>query len=214
MKDDLLTMYPFNLARAVLLSDEKAAETYIPGIAEALATLTEREQGVIMCRFRRKLTLEQTAKEYGITRERIRQIEAKALRKLRRPDRISMIRAVPRIELHKEIHAYTKLQEDYDLLAKAFETLTAQKAEPGVIIPMATMADILNTPLENLDLSIRSYNCLKRYGKNTLRDLVEMPESELIKVRNLGRKSVAEVKAKLAERGVNLRQEGENNGKG
>lgn len=207
MNTDLLSMYPFNLARGIFLDDDEALAAYIPGMADALATLTEREQGVIAYRFARKFTLEQTAREYGVTRERIRQIEAKALRKLRHPDRINMIRAVPRTELHTEIHAYTKLQEDYDLLAKAFETLTAQKAEPGVIIPMAKRADILNTPLENLDLSIRSYNCLKRYGKNTLRDLVEMPESELIKLRNLGRKSVAEVKAKLTEYGVELRQE-------
>ena len=204
MKTDLLTMYPFNLARGIFRDDDEALAVYIPGIEEALATLTEREQGVIAYRFERKFTLEQTAKEYGITRERIRQIEVKALRKLRRPDRIAMIRAVPRTELHTEIHAYTKLQEDYDLLAKAFETLTAQKAEPGVIIPMATMADILNTPLENLDLSVRSYNALKRRGINTIRDITEMSESELMKVRNLGKKSLAEVKAKLTDCGVEL----------
>lgn len=207
MKADLLSMYPLNLARGIFRDDDEALAVYIPGIADALATLTEREQGVIAYRFVRKFTLEQTAKEYGITRERIRQIEAKALRRLRHPTRISMMSAVPLTELHAEIHAYSQLQEDYDLLAKAFETLTAKKAEPGVIISMVTMADILNTPLENLDLSVRSYNCLKRRGINTIRDITEMSESELIKVRNLGRKSVAEVKAKLTEYGVELRKE-------
>lgn len=207
MNADLLSMYPLNLARAVFASDDEALAAYIPGVADALATLTEREQGVIACRFERGLTLEQTAKEYGITRERIRQVEAKALRKLRHPTRISMMRAVPRTELHAEIHAHRQLQNDYDLLAKAFETLTAKKAEPGVIIPMAEQASRLETPLENLDLSIRSYNALKRRGINTIRDITEMSESELMKVRNLGRKSVAEVKAKLTEYGVELRKE-------
>ena len=202
---ELIDLYPLNLARCIFESEEEARKAYIPGISAALATLTEREQSVIACRFQRKLTLEQCGKEYGITRERIRQIEAKAIRKLRHPSRLNMMRAVPLTELQAKHTEYFKLQDEYEWLKKAFELLTAQKAEPGVIIPMAKIAERLEAPIEELDLSVRSYNCLRRVGKDKLRDIVEMTEGELMKVRNLGRKSYAEVVAKLKEYGLRLK---------
>ena len=52
---------------------------------------------------------------------------------------------------------------------------------------------------------MRSYNCLRRAGKDKLRDIVEMTEGELMKVRNLGSKSYAEVVAKLKEYGLRLK---------
>ena len=66
---------------------------------------------------------------------------------------------------------------------------------------------MLETTIEELDLSIRSYNCLKRAGINTLQELTNKSEAEMIKVRNLGRKSLEEVKAKLADLELGLRQE-------
>ncbi len=200
-------MYPLNLARAIFDSAEEAREVYIPGISAALATLTEREQGVLMHRFQRKLTLQQCGKEYGITRERIRQIEAKALRKLRHPTRANMMKAVPLPELQAKHTEYCNLKDEYEWLKKAFESLTAQKAEPGVIVPMAEHASLLAKPIEELDLSIRSYNCLRRNGKDTVRDIVEMTEDELKGVRNLGMKSLVEIKAKLTEYGLVLKGE-------
>jgi hypothetical protein len=202
---NLTDIYPLNLAKAVFDSEEEARKVYIPGISAALATLTELEQGVIMHRFQRKLTLEQCGKEYGITRERIRQIEAKAIRKLRHPTRTNLMKAVPLTELQAECTEYYKLQNEYEWLKKAFESLTARKAEPGVIMPMVEYATLLETPLEAMGLSVRSYNCLRRAGKNTLGDIVEMYEHELVKVRNLGRKSFCEVIAKLKEYGLGLK---------
>jgi hypothetical protein len=202
---ELTDIYPLNIAKAIFDSEEEARKVYIPGISAALATLTEREQGVLIHRFQRKLTLEQCGKEYGITRERIRQIEAKALRKLRHPTRANMMKAVPLTELQAKHTEYCNLKDDYEWLKKAFETLTAQKAEPGVIIPMAEHASRLEMPIEELDLSVRSYNCLRRNGKDTLRDIVEMTEDELKGVRNLGMKSLLEIKAKLNEYGLVLK---------
>ena len=66
---------------------------------------------------------------------------------------------------------------------------------------------MLETTIEELDLSVRSYNCLKRAGINTLQELTNKSEAEMIKVRNLGRKSLEEVKAKLADLELGLRQE-------
>ncbi len=64
---------------------------------------------------------------------------------------------------------------------------------------------ILEMTIEELDLSVRSYNCLKRAGINTVDELVQKNEEEMMKVRNLGRKSLEEVQQKLAALGLNLR---------
>ncbi len=61
--------------------------------------------------------------------------------------------------------------------------------------------------IEELNLSVRSYNCLKREGINAVGDLVLKSESELMDIRNFGQKSIDEVKAKLEELGLGLREE-------
>lgn len=59
--------------------------------------------------------------------------------------------------------------------------------------------------IEELDLSVRSFNCLKRAGINTVEDLTNKTEEEMMKVRNLGRKSLEEVFQKLNELGFQLK---------
>lgn len=61
------------------------------------------------------------------------------------------------------------------------------------------------TAIEELDLSVRSYNCLKRAGISTVAELTQKTEDEMMKVRNLGKKSLKEVKEKLAENGLSFR---------
>lgn len=65
----------------------------------------------------------------------------------------------------------------------------------------------LEMTIEELDLSVRSYNCLKRAGINTVQELTEKSEADMMRVRNLGRKSLVEVKEKLADLGLSLKQE-------
>ena len=64
----------------------------------------------------------------------------------------------------------------------------------------------LEMTIEELELSVRSFNCLKRASINSVGDLISKSESEMMKVRNLGRKSLDEVKIKLANMGLSLRQ--------
>ena len=66
---------------------------------------------------------------------------------------------------------------------------------------------MLEMTIEELDLSVRSYNCLKRAGINTVQELTNKSEADMMKVRNLGRKSLEEVKAKLADLGLSLRHD-------
>lgn len=63
---------------------------------------------------------------------------------------------------------------------------------------------VLEMTIEELDLSVRSFNCLKRANINTVEDLISKTEDEMIKVRNLGRKSLEEVEHKLAMMGLSL----------
>lgn len=68
---------------------------------------------------------------------------------------------------------------------------------------------VLEMTIEELDLSVRSYNCLKRAGINTVEELTNKSEDDMMKVRNLGKKSLEEVKHKLAELDLGLRAEDE-----
>ena len=63
---------------------------------------------------------------------------------------------------------------------------------------------VLEMNIDELELSVRSYNCLKRAEINTVADLMQKSEDDMIKVRNLGRKSLEEVKKKLQELGLTL----------
>ena len=66
---------------------------------------------------------------------------------------------------------------------------------------------MLDMTIEDLDLSVRSYNCLKRAGINTVQELASKTEQEMLKVRNLGRKSQEEVKIKLQELELGFKDE-------
>ncbi len=67
----------------------------------------------------------------------------------------------------------------------------------------------LEMTIEELELSVRSFNCLKRASINTVAELIEKSENDMMKVRNLGKKSLDEVKAKLSELNLGLREEDE-----
>ena len=68
---------------------------------------------------------------------------------------------------------------------------------------------VLEMTIEELDLSVRSFNCLKRAGINTVEDLINKSEDDMMKVRNLGRKSLEEVVYKLNSLGFSLRKDDE-----
>ncbi|MGE7874411.1 DNA-directed RNA polymerase subunit alpha [Bacillus paramycoides] len=83
----------------------------------------------------------------------------------------------------------------------------AQNAEIMVEKEEDQKEKVLEMTIEELDLSVRSYNCLKRAGFNTVQELANKTEEDMMKVRNLGRKSLEEVKHKLEELGLGLRKD-------
>ena len=72
----------------------------------------------------------------------------------------------------------------------------------------AALAADLALPIEELDLTVRSYNCLKREGIHTVGELIARSEQDLLDIRNFGAKSIDEVKAKLVEMGLSLQDSG------
>ncbi len=91
---------------------------------------------------------------------------------------------------------------------KLFVGLTEKINDEEAVVEEETdeKGRLLELPIEELELSVRSYNCLKRAGINTVEDLVQRTEDDMIKVRNLGKKSLEEVDQKLNELGLSLRK--------
>jgi len=82
----------------------------------------------------------------------------------------------------------------------------ASSAEGDLEVPGVSLAGGMeNFPIEELELGVRSYNCLKRVGIETIGDLVTKSESELAAIPNFGKKSIEEVKETLAQHGLTLR---------
>lgn len=89
-------------------------------------------------------------------------------------------------------------------LARELNT-QAEGVEIGAATPDVPISNELATPIEDLDLSVRSYNCLKRENINYVNELVALSEQQLMNIRNIGQKSVDEVKEKLEEMGLSLK---------
>ena len=97
-----------------------------------------------------------------------------------------------------------KIMNDH---VKLFVDLVENMAEKAILVePQAdTQKKVLEMSVEDLDLSVRSYNCLKRANIHTVDDLTRRTEDDMLKVRNLGKKSLEEVVKKLEDLGLSLK---------
>ncbi|MGM9876338.1 MAG: DNA-directed RNA polymerase subunit alpha [Bacilli bacterium] len=98
------------------------------------------------------------------------------------------------------------------ILIEHFEVLTDLNSiadETGLMISKSEdpAVKILETSIDDLDFSVRAYNCLKRANILTLRDLVDKTENEMMKIRNLGKKSLKEVMDKVKDMGLTFKDE-------
>lgn len=90
-----------------------------------------------------------------------------------------------------------------------FVSLTDEAREAEIMVEKEEdqKEKVMEMTIEELDLSVRSYNCLKRAGINTVHELTQKSEEDMMKVRNLGKKSLEEVVLKLEEMGLSLRKD-------
>lgn len=211
--------YPFNLIDAIYCDEIVWMDDadHVAGLEHALLTLSDREQKVLEERFQESKTLEEVGRDLNVTRERIRQIEAKALRKLRHPARRNFImhgyfggaelkeikaKTVELDEREKSIEERErKLNEMLEKYKPKFDALRITIESP---LEEVQDAFVNSMPIEEMDLSVRSFNCLRRANIRTVLDLIAYCENDgnelkLLRVRNLGRKSIREVLERLYE---------------
>lgn len=185
--NELIGIYPFNLLNAIL------DDCYDVNLRVFLNLLSEkisvREKEVLECRFKHLMTLEETGKRFGVTRERIRQVESKGIRKLRR-------------ELTKN-DGSVSLEEFKQLNLRFGRLLTILKKQQiiGSALEFDDELIFKEMSIEYLGLNVRSYNCLKRAGINTIDDLLAIDKEQLKQVRNLGRYSYNEIIERLNDFG-------------
>lgn len=129
--------------------------------------------------------------------------------------RVGQITDYDKLTLEMETNGSIKPDEAVSLAAKIlcehlmlFINLTDHVGQVEIMVEKEEdkKEKILEMTIEELDLSVRSYNCLKRAGINTVEELIQRNEEEMMKVRNLGRKSLEEVEQKLAALGLGLRR--------
>ena len=204
--------YPYSLVEEIfekepesLMTDDQAA-----GLEYALSTLSEREQKAIRLYYKEEKNLEETGKEFNVTRERVRQILAKGVRKLRHKSRSNYIlyglegcnARHETVNLERMIEKVNELHDELDMLEKAYEERKAalqEKMEAEELskqLPTATEA----LSVDEMELSVRSYNCLCRADLKTVGKICEAAEKgQLDRVRNLGRKCLIEILKRIKE---------------
>jgi DNA-directed RNA polymerase subunit alpha len=115
------------------------------------------------------------------------------------------------IETDGSVHPETALKGSAEILIQHFrlftdheitEEVTVAPAEPQVDEEFVQMKKLLKTSLSDLDLSVRAYNCLKAANVRTLGDLVQLEISDMMKFRNFGKKSLAELEQLVAEKNL------------
>ncbi len=99
--------------------------------------------------------------------------------------------------LKQHLDTFIRPGEEIEAAAPATEEVEA-------VMPVSDLEEKLDKSIEELELSVRSYNCLEAAGIKTIRDLVQKSESEMLKYRNFGRKSLTEIKNILKEMGLSF----------
>lgn len=229
-REDISSQYPQNIFRAIfgtpidpetheeigqMLGDRGALE-----IAMVLANLSDREAEVLRYRYQKNKTYEELTDVFGIGRERIRQIEAKALRRMRKPVVTRLLRMgangwlkdlveseanriaeerIPR-EVSKRISERLEWARERLMEREAEELEMALNGDPD---PKVILAE--NITVDEMELSVRSYNCLRRAGYNTVADIIAKTYDELKCIRNLGKKSLEEIINKVNELGFKIK---------
>lgn len=222
--------YPVNLFYDLGLDiSEPITDDMKDGLEYTLCGLTERERGMLEKHYKDNRTYSDIGTDYGVTRERVRQVIVRALRKLRYYSRLNVIEnglevirerkrkkdeALERhraaiLELQTEI---SKLMENKELVKKIVQESNMMedtapediKKVTEVITEYRSDWGLGMEDITELELSVRSLNCLKRAGVRTLGDLAKLTKEKLMKMRNMGRKSVDEIIAMLKQYGIEL----------
>ena len=201
--------YPMNLITKVLCTDysdisERRNIALVPidkdiekGVESILSELTEKEQKVIRLRFKENLTLGEAAKELGITDKRVRQVEAKALRKMSAPQqKMKMIYGERGYNISIRRKTIEKMLSETKEMEKEIKRIRENNDKET-----ESPINLYTISVESLAFSNRAYNILKRQGLNTVGDIIDFYKEHgidgLMKIRNMGRRSLDEILDKI-----------------
>lgn len=162
-------------------------------------TLTERESRVLDMRYKRYMTMAAIGEEYGLRAERIRQIEAKAVRKLRHPSRSRYI--LMGMEGYINYLRDTAVEERLREYKKEIISLEKKIAELTDTEYEEEKNELENAPLAELDLSVRTFNILYRAGYSTVKELLDADAEKIVSLPNLGLKNFSDLIDVLSEKG-------------
>lgn len=196
--------YPLNLLLAItdiwdLNTPEEITSDIRSGIQYALSTLKDREQEVLYQRYVLRKKLSEIANMLSVSPERVRGIEYEALRELRSRSKFPFIKygvqgCIQILKTQEYDRGYqVGYSEGYD---KGCIDASNGCDNPGVIV------NITKLPIEALDLSVRSYNCLRAAGYETIGDIKGLSLLQIKYIRNLGIKCCIEIAQSLRQYGV------------
>lgn len=198
--------YPLNLLLSV--KNDSVWETTLPetitadiiaGTQYALSKLDEREQGVVYLRYQERKSFAEIGRHFGISVERVRQINTKLLRKLRYPSVWEFM--LYGLEGNFKRRAAAEYDRGYNIgYGEGYEK-GVDDAPKGITKAGFTI-NIKQIPIENLDVSVRAFNCLRRVGYEKVGDLVELTSEQIVQIKNLGVKPASEIAQKLYNLGV------------
>jgi len=177
--------YPYNLLEDVFAKKEyeltDLTEDMADGLAYAIEALGERRKAILQMYYAEGMNTREIAEHFDVSSSAICTMKRNAVMRLRRPDALCNItygrkgfeERQQRLRLDKEVK---KNSEQYQ--------------------------QVMGVRFEELDLSVRSFNCLRRAGFVTIGDIVDLTEDEIIGIKNLGWKQYDEIGRKLLARGV------------
>lgn len=191
-------------------------------INNSINELAEKESKVIRMHFALGMefhTLEQIGQQFNLCRERIRQIEKKALRKLRIKKNLNyLFRSLLERMLDEFIKEISRLQTLNEIYKKM---ITYDKNTTKILVHILDFIEYSKiikrsisldptTDIDDLDISRRVRNWLKRANIKTIGDLVQKREKEILRIKNIGQKSLKEIREFLAQLDLHFEMEIEN----
>lgn len=205
-EDKIVAIYPYNLLEELFGEPWHTPLNPLQekGLERALEMLTQREREYLLMYYRDEMSLDKIGNMFSRTRERVRQIIHKALRKLRHPTKAKMIRdGYDENETEKFFAKREKelAERQANLEAKQTYLDNLDKKLNGQMIELGRDPEQFDikrtkTTLDDMQLSVRSYNCLSHAGIHTLQDILDYT-GDFTNIRNLGVKSMKEIRSKV-----------------
>ena len=205
-KDLELKDFPYNLIESLGFEGNEVFDKFEERLNALIqkGILNERECFVIDKLYKECCILEEVGKMLNITRERVRQIQMKAIHKLRYREKYFLIGDYENLEdlAKKEYQKYLEERKIVWTYESALKFVQEHEIEVK-----KNPTYVMNLTIDELDLSVRSYNCLKRAGIKTVDDIVKTNVFGLMKIRNMGRRSLKEIVETLKTIGVSIPDE-------